>query len=223
MYWILILLLILLFWTLDSNVAHIDHRSSPRPLICILAGTHGNEPAASQVLKYLNLHLTRGTVRILPRLNPFGLRYGIRYQEDGSDLNRSYARLTPKSRLIIELIQDADLVLDFHEGWGFHSCQPASLGSTITPTPELEKLGTFLVNKLNQLPHRPCETFLMLPGESCTIPSTLSCYMEKNRIPYLLVETSGQNNVLPFSRRREQILLIIDQILRRLDMGNIVY
>ena len=50
------------------------------------------------------------------------------------------------------------------------------------------------------------------PYESCTIKSTLACYMQKHKRPYILMETTGQNDIQPMHVRVRQILLTTHKI-----------
>jgi hypothetical protein len=194
-----------------------------------VAGTHGNEPAGTIALRALatalsvgNYKLPKGSLRIIPAINQWGLDHNIRYHNDfigilpKSDINRNYQASGGTeniSQMVIDLTQNADLVIDFHEGWGYHIIQPKSMGSTLSPTDYglATRIAQQAVRDLNGgsdlLP--PKHPFLVRNNESCTIPTTLGCYMQKNKRAYILVETTGQNNIQPLETRVRQVFKIV--------------
>jgi hypothetical protein len=93
-------------------------------------------------------------IRVLPGVNEFGLALRIRYQNSfrHPDINRNFVGegLDHISKEIIKLTKDMDLIVDFHEGWGFHLLQPKSLGSTLTLTEGARPLGQLIINNLNK-------------------------------------------------------------------------
>jgi predicted deacylase len=103
-----------------------SHRPGPR--IFLLAGQHGDEPvgvkAAEMMTKKLKGNLLKGTVLILPKANPDGLKHHLRNFK-GKDLNRSYfikSKNTPAqqtAKAIFKLVKNfkPDLVLDLHDDW----------------------------------------------------------------------------------------------------------
>lgn len=203
----------------------------PGPYLCLIAGTHGNEPAGTialeLLLKKIPEILNRGHIRVIPRINSWGLDNNIRYKDyfgilPDSDVNRNYTKSggTEKiSKNVIKLTYNADLVIDFHEGWGYHRCQPSSIGSTLTPTDfhPAPMISDAIVNILNEKLIN-CKKFLSLYNESCKIETTLACYMQNNKRPYILVETTGQNNIQPINIRVEQINNIVINAINMLKM-----
>jgi predicted deacylase len=234
---IILIVIILIWWLykhrehLSDNVEYYDFHNSDSPFICLIAGTHGNEPAGTIALgrwiKYLqDKKIVRGHIRIIPKINKWGLDRNIRYQDyfgilPYSDINRNYNESGGTdniSRHVIELTRNADLVIDFHEGWGYHICQPTSIGSTLTPTDYAADISAKIVDAINSTGLVGCKKFLSIPNESCKIESTLACYMQNNRRPYILVETTGQNNIQPLDVRINQIDIVINTVLRDFNM-----
>jgi hypothetical protein len=211
--------------------------SKPGNFLCLVAGTHGNEPAGSVFLYDFVLFLKknpdflkRGKLRIIPAVNKWGLMRDIRYNNDHfgvlpkSDINRNYTEeggTEPISQNVVDLVNGANLVMDFHEGWGYHRCQKSSIGSSLTPTsygPAM-KISDSIVGKINDNINQSCKLFSSMPGKSCEISSTLGCHMQKNKLPYILMETTGQNNIQNISVRTNQVKIAV---LTALDSLNFI-
>jgi hypothetical protein len=199
----------------------------PGPFVCFLAGVHGNEYAGPYTLESMIQagfpKIKKGRVRIIPRANPWGLQRGSRYQLNVlyPDINRNFTDeggSDATSRALVELIKDADLVVDFHEGWGFHQISPESVGSTLSPTsiepaPSLAQAAT---DRINSIIPPGKKQFQVLPDIYCDIPGTLSCYMQHQKKAYILVETTGQNNVQPLPTRVIQVQTVVYTIISSL-------
>jgi len=193
--------------------------SEPGPFICILSGTHGNEPAGTIALKQLNIQLTRGHLRIIPAVNPWGLRHNVRYAPGGlfNDINRNYEPGEPSykkyaSDAVLQLIEGADLVLDFHEGWGYSRATRFSIGSSLTPSTHgvAPSLAAELTEALNtQFALQSYKKFLLRHDKICsTARGTLGCRMQSMRTPYILIETTGQFGAQPLEARIAQVQFI---------------
>jgi predicted deacylase len=202
--------------------------NAPGKFLCLIGGTHGNEPAGMLALREIVGELQRdptllknGRIRIIPAVNQWGLERNIRYNHDytgimpRSDINRNYTSEGGTdyiSREIIDLIKGADLVIDFHEGWGYHICQPSSVGSTLSPSdygmaPIIARKAVDAINS-SSVSASNCKKFMVLPNESCKIGTTLACHMQKNHLPYILVETTGQNDIQPKQVRIDQAKIV---------------
>lgn len=197
--------------------------SEPGPFICIISGTHGNEPAGTIALKdMLNMTITRGRIRIIPAINPWGLRRYVRYAPGGmfNDINRNYARnigapredpLTSReyiSTAVLALIRGADLVLDFHEGWGYSNSTRFSIGSSVTPSTHgvAPALSSNLVSAINdEFKLDGHKKFTLRTHKSCSIEGTLGCRMQHDQRPYILIETTGQFGAQSLEKRISQV------------------
>jgi predicted deacylase len=237
---IIIILILCCFWVIadksnisawGENLDYYDiHGVETGPFVCLIAGTHGNEPAGTiALLAFLDLYfsnnfqLQKGHLRIIPCINKWGLKHNSRTW-GLTDINRTYNEHGGShfiSKQVVDLTKNADLVVDFHEGWGFRNQPSESMGSTITPTnePTTIALATAMCQKINDIfsyndanPKR----FSVLLNESCEISTALSCYMENQNRSYILVETSGQNDVQSMEIRIAQINIIINTILQYL-------
>jgi hypothetical protein len=230
---IFVLYVIYAFLTSNRSVAYKDFGDPSHRKICFIAGVHGNEPAASLLLHDMlktdfferissNNKLF---IRVLPGVNEFGLALRIRYQNSfrHPDINRNFVGegLDHISKEIIKLTKDMDLIVDFHEGWGFHLLQPKSLGSTLTLTEGARPLGQLIINNLNKTIANEKHKFVIVE-RMCDIEEALSCYSNRHGKEYILVETSGQNNIQSVDVRQSQIKTIIDTCLNNLKISNII-
>lgn len=205
------------------------------PSVLIVGTTHGNEPAGGEALnRYLQMlklqMLFKGTLTVIPLLNPCGKALGIRSQPhqlmllSNTDLNRNYPTSTneegtcPVSKALTSIIKQYDFVIDLHEGWGYHQLNPESLGSGIYPNkqPLAEQVATQMGQDLNQSINDPTKQFVVkhIPD----IPGSLRSLCDVYNIPYVLIETSGQNNIQPLDTRANQHLTLIQSALRQLGM-----
>jgi hypothetical protein len=117
------------------------------------------------------------------------------------------------------LVDKADFVLDFHEGWNFHRVEPTSLGSGLysSNTPLSKSFSLDIINELNKTISEDKKKFVC--GDTHKdIDGTLNYYCKQINKNYILVETTGQNNTQPLDLRVGQVLFIIDMLLNKLDM-----
>jgi hypothetical protein len=99
------------------------------PTVSIIAGVHGDEPAAPWALYSLvrdGLLDTRFAYRLWPCLNPGGYAAGTRTNAEGLDVNRSFSRggTTPEARAMLTANRDRRfaLALDLHEDYEAAGC-----------------------------------------------------------------------------------------------------
>jgi len=214
----------------DQLATYIIKARDDGPCIGLLGGVHGNEPAGSVALENLvgghwPLSLKRGKLIVIPSANQCGLANNSRLQPGmkNRDLNRNFTSeggTDYKSRQIADAFQDCDLVIDIHEGWGFHNIHPTSLGSTISPTetPRTQFVASEMVREVNNTIREPSKYFTQLNDISCDIPTTLSCYMNNKNREYILIEITGQNDIQHIDVREKQAQTLITTALASLDM-----
>ena len=221
------------------------------PKIVIIGGTHGNEPSGAETIKDMirnlnnkNIKLKKGKLILIPEVNYCGLRVGIRFIPLIGDLNRKYPvklddnrlnnrlnNICPITQQIIDNIKDADFVLDFHEGWGFHRITKESMGSTISPTDTNESyiLAKKMLNKINDTIDENNKKFNiftdkkeLLSNEYYSvgddIKGSLRYYENLNKKNYILIETTGQNDIQPLNKRKTQCNIFINELLIHHDM-----
>lgn len=200
-------------------------------ILLLIGGTHGNEPASSIGLinfSQSGIKLARGKIIIIPDVNKLGLFFNIRYGFDGFilvDYNRQYpSNINKKSnnfinKQILKYIEIADFIIDFHEGWDYNIIQPKSLGSGIYPSNTLkaQEIGKDILESINNIISANNKKFTLTKNLD-KIDGTLLSYSNIINKNYILIETTGQNNVQHIDIRIKQILSIINTVLQKLNM-----
>lgn len=230
----------------------INNNQNPNgPTILIVGGTHGNEPAGSigikEILDKLNtnqIQLKTGKLILVPKVNNCGIQTNSRFIPFIWDLNRKYPKtqkeayknnITRKTinDAIIELVWQADFILDFHEGWGYHKQNKKSVGSTLTPTNTInsKNISEKILKILNNTIEDSNKKFMIMTNDSNLIKQdsnnyslneelkgTLRHFCELLNKDYILVETTGQDNIQKLDTRVEQVKLIITETLKNFKM-----
>jgi predicted deacylase len=206
----------------------------PGPTVLIVGGTHGNEPAGTIAIHRLNNTLKSGKVEIkkgklilIPEVNKCGLSLNTRFLPanllslglTGSvDINRGYDSEAPGCEISQNVgcaVNQADWVIDLHEGWGFHQTDPDSMGSGVYygNTPESKEFSmeaTALLNEqLNPEKRFVCKNWDDVSG-------TLRSLADGEKKHYILVETTGQHDIQPLEVRVGQHSFLINQLLGKL-------
>jgi len=228
---IFILLIIDSFIYYDTNnLVELKHKISRKPKIVIIGSQHGNERAGSHAINQLNneilsgkLNLKQGEVIMYPFVNKYGSY--IRHRNTPSimnsvDLNRTwYSDKRSEYPMIEELkyiISDADLVIDCHEGWGYHISNRYSMGSCLFCTHKKQiPLCDKIVKKINHSITNPKKLFLSrgMTNDLLNKPS-LRTYCANKNIPNILIETSGIGEIQPLKIRQGQQYLILTECLK---------
>jgi predicted deacylase len=196
------------------------------PTVLLLGGTHGNEPAGSKALEEL-IHLIRkkvinisaGKVIIIPRVNRCGLWFNQREGPIMYDINRNYKPGTQHgiNQQVLRYVTRADWVIDLHEGWGYHITQPDSLGSGVYAgnTKAAQQVATNIVQEINRHLSQMNKP-LFVTNAHVDKPGSLYNYANDIHKNYILIETTGQNNIQPMYVRVSEHLYLLWQILWRL-------
>ena len=248
-----ILVIILIIYTfyfnkkVCNNLDYVIYDSQTSgPTIMIIGGTHGNEPAGTETLKLLieelnsnKIKLKRGKLILVPQVNYCALKLNIRYILGIGDLNRKYpidlntSSDNPINNKIIELAKQADFILDFHEGWGYHKEEKDSIGSTITPndTKISYDIATLFLENINKTIYEDIKKFTILTNkedllkldnysysESSEIKGSLRYYLNLLNKNYVLIETTGQNDKQKLNIRINQDRLFINKLLEYYDL-----
>ena len=196
--------------------------------LLIIAGMHGNEPAGTVGLNaWLDrisvVKLVQRQLRIvaIPAANSWGLENNTRYLRNFwyRDLNRNFVESgnEPVSQFIVRLIQKyrPTLVIDIHEGWGFHKIEPASIGSTVTSSSHKmsRNMAETMVKDINGTITDPAKKFTHRDNIACDIGTTLGCWCDKSSIPYILIEVTGQKDRQPMNVRVEQVVRLLNTVI----------
>lgn len=230
-----ILLICFLSCLLTNNINQTEHflinSGNPGPTLLLIGGTHGNEPAGTIGLEKIidsGISISKGKIIIIPRVNKIGLFFDVRWGFNGFipiDYNREYPSTKFEkagdhiNRQIIEYIQISDFIVDFHEGWGFNKIDPDSMGSGIYPSNfDLPKsIGFDVLNVLNNTINDDEKKFT-INYDSPRIPNSLDSYCNAFNKNYILIETSGQNDIQPLDLRVNQVILVVKTVLKKLEM-----
>lgn len=208
------------FETFDNceKINIINIKKSLSPKIVIIGGVHGNEYGPTHgIEKFLKTNKFKsGNLYFIPRVNVSGLKKKSRYlvcKDKIYDINRNFydENTNHIEKDIMNLIKDADFVLDFHEAYFFHQINKNSLGSTILPgkTKISNTISEFLVEKINNTITEEKKKFIVLIDSKFNIKKTLRDYCNNKKINYILVEITGQNNAQPLSLRIFQTINIL--------------
>jgi predicted deacylase len=208
---IITLILVLIYYSLSLVECHdeftlpqvYNFKSADSPKIVILSGSHGNEPGPGTYLENLDVkNWIPGDYYIVPYVNIDAIMRNER-TVNNIDINRSWPNGTNINKFLLPLIKQADLVVDFHEGWGFHECNFTSLGQTLyTNTPQI--LGDCLKHiafELKKFTENDLCTKWTILDSLPVIRGTLDELCHKEEIPYILVEIAGQNDIQPLHTR----------------------
>ena len=223
-FFLLIIFIILMILYKSCNKTEIiTLKVTKKPIILLLAGIHGNEPAGSFFLNKLikTLKPKKGTIIIMPKINWCGLAINSRYQPPFFvDINRNLPITLSNnnnSNLLSNYINIADYIIDFHEGWGFYKLNNKSFGSGIYPgrTKKSIILARRALIKINKKIIIPFKKFIFKNMQD--VPGTVKYYSDKKKKHYILIETSGQKDILPLKERIFQLNIIIKSILN--DLG----
>ena len=191
--------------------------------VLLLAGTHGNEPAGSHTLLRLQNLILKGTYKIksgkltiVHNINPCGYYFDNRYYSvigKKIDINRMYKKGFIINKQIEKLIPTHNLILDFHEGWGYIGKNEGSIGSSITtlniPFQHEHNILTLLNKNINIVEKKWLKNDIKLE-----VSNSLRELAMKNKKSYMLIETSGQNNIQPLHVRMKQNNIILNYILK---------
>lgn len=227
---LIIIIPIYVFFTIyNQKVLHYDFGYKNANLkICFIAGVHGNEPAAALLLQELikkkYFKNSNVFIRVIPVVNRFGLNTNFRFQNNifYPDINRNFRNdkgIDKTSKKLIELTKDMDIIIDFHEGWGFHKINEESIGSTVI-TGNLSQLAEEIKDNLNYTISNKNLKFSFLK-KPCRIQNSFGCYNYKKNKRYILIETSGQDDIQKLSLRQEQVKIVIDTVLNFYNVGRI--
>ena len=224
---IFIILLIIIYYTsIINNICYkepeyfIYKGKEEGSTILIIGATHGNEPsgyfAIKEYMAKLNsqeLFLKRGKIIFIPVVNYCGLQLNRRNHNTVGDINRLYD-ITNKNiinKLIADFTNTSDFIIDFHEGYEYANNPSNSLGSTITPsdTNLAETVANKVVENINKNIDIDYKKFKI--NKDKNIMGSLRDYSIK--LNYLLVETTGQNNIQPIEIRVNQCINVINTVL----------
>jgi predicted deacylase len=205
--------------------------------VLLLGGTHGNEPAGTVALKRLSedlksnkIKVKSGKIIILPEANKCGLNIGMRFQPQhlvtmgltgNIDLNRGYDLENAGcnvAREIGSLASGCDWVIDLHEGYDYHALNPESMGSGVYygDTSDSKSIATTLTNNLNNTIKDNNKQFVCKKWPNSD--GSLRQLCDKIGVNYILIETTGQENIQPLEVRAEQHYFLLKKFLTLINL-----
>lgn len=130
------------------------------PVVMVVGGTHGNEPAGYQAAGLIkNYTVQKGTLLVLPEANRLAVLNNTRTSSGVGDLNRSFPKSStdkpddPLAKAIWQTVKDYKVgyVIDLHEGYKYHLQTPSSWGQTVIyyPNSGTKALADTMVRALN--------------------------------------------------------------------------
>lgn len=196
-----------------------------KPVTYIQGSVHGNEPSGSNTCLQLlkdDFKVSKGTVVIFPFPNVFGYKMNLRRQFDFyPDINRNFLNNGKCfiSRKIIDIVKNSDFIVDLHEGWGYYRMNYKSIGSSLSTTTKFSNdLSHNIVNNLNKIIKEKNKNFSVNDRfTECRIKGSLRCFLNKLNKNYILVETTGQNNIQPLNIRVNQMKFIVKEVINKIN------
>lgn len=145
----------------------------PGPVICIIGGTHGNEPAGCRAAeKLLQFKPDCGKLVVIPKANIRALKGNRREIPGEGDLNRCYPGNKTgilMERFAFELLnfmreEKIDLLIDLHESLDYYLTNKDYLGQTIIAYQNESSIwiGGMAIEQINTKIKREKEKFTLL-------------------------------------------------------------
>ena len=208
---LIIVLASLYYWCKSPIIKEYDSLI-PGPKIVILSGTHGNELAPHYTaVDYFNKHnIKKGSITLII-VNKCGILFKDREQgiiNPHNDINRNYGMNKDINTIIEKYIDDATLVLDFHESIKYD--EEGGLGNTLTYNNNYMDVED-IISQINTNFKGPNwrsynNTRNIDYGD---LLGTLNWYCTERNINYILVETCKKDSYI---RRQKITTRILDYI-----------
>lgn len=208
----------------DNIIYHEIDSEEPGPIIIIIGGIHGDEPAGSLAAKKLtNFTPDKGKLFIFPAINKQGLDNNNRYYIDEIDLNRAFpgdddgnAGEKLAARLFKFINKKADMVIDLHESKYFAKENSEYFGQSIIAGQHDRSIliSMNVVSKANEEIENNLEEFII---NSYPAKNSLVWAVDKFiKIPSFMVETSKQ---MELEKRVDYHIKIVKLILEEMGVN----
>lgn len=218
--------IVMYFSCYKVNIARFKSKHIGKKIL-LIGGTHGNEPVGVYVLNSLENLLKnkpylpkRGEITIIKNLNKCGYFLKNRYYNSVGkkyDINRLYGTDFVVNKQVESIVKNADVIIDIHEGWGYIGDKLNSIGSSISYTKGINRRHVQkVVDLLNLKINEDNKKFEI--GSFKTKRHSLREYCSKINKPYILFETTGQNNIQSLNVRLNQTYTFILYMLSIYDM-----
>ncbi len=204
---------------------YIIRSGKPGPVLMIVGGVHGNEPAgykaADQVKDY---SIKAGTLLVLPEANKRAVEIDKRYVSGEGDLNRDFPQGKYEScdntlsKAIYQAVKDYNVewLMDMHEGYDYYkNSSTSSVGQSIIyyPSTTSKRMVEAIVNTLNKGISSSYKSFSILryPAKGSLSRSTA----EFLGVHSFIMETCTKE---PLSNRIDYHLKAANKVLSELNM-----
>lgn len=200
------------YYLLDSK--------KPGPVVMIVGGVHGNEPAGSRAAEQIrHWKIARGKLIVIPRANRPALQNRTRRMpclpRDCNDLNRNFPKAngeTPRCTLSTGLwalvcSHRPDWLLDLHEGDDFTQMNKQSVGSSIIAarSNKARKKAHRMLEALNDTIEKPEKKFVL---KSPPVGGSLArAAAECLGIESIILETTMKDQALSLRARQHRIMV----------------
>jgi predicted deacylase len=157
---------------------YIQQSDQAGPTVVVVGGVHGDEPAGAAAAEQIrHWPIVRGTLAVLPRVNPPGLAANTRLmpgvEKNLANLNRNYPKAGHSGPAVGEpapaiwnWVQSLkpDWVLDLHEGTGIRGAGSTSVGSStiVFPSPAADEAAKLMLAAVNATIDVPEKKFVHL-------------------------------------------------------------
>ncbi len=145
-----------------ATALYVIDSGKPGPVVMIVGGVHGNEPAGYTAATEIgDWEIRTGTLLVLPEANKLADDKKIRYLSSEGDLNRSFPKSssqTPSNTLSKAIwnamkTYDVDWLMDMHEGYDYYkNPSTSSVGQTLIyyPNKSTNAVSSKIISSLNQ-------------------------------------------------------------------------
>ncbi len=208
---------------------YVTESNEPGPVVMIVGGIHGNEPAGSRAAEQIrHWKITKGKLIVLPAVNGPALKKESRLTPDVSkglgNLNRNFPEAVadaPKCALSkgiwsVVCAERPDWLLDLHEGYDFTQINSKSVGSSVIAGKSLvvTEQARRMLDVLNETIEDPNKKFVL---KSPPVKGSLArAADEVFGIKSMILETTFKRQ--PISLRTRQHKIMAHRFLTDLSM-----
>lgn len=213
-----------------ATPCYVQDSGVPGPVVMIVAGLHGDEPAGSWAAAEMQTWaIARGKLILLPKANAPGLEAFSHYlpgvEKDVRNLDRRFAQPESRSgaedspapaiwRLVAE--ERPNWLVDLHEGISYHQSDPKSAGSSVAcgGTGAAQSAVAGMLGAVNRTIAEENKKFVLgEPPAEGSLAWAAGRYLGSHT---LLAATTGQNQ--PLALRVRQQRTVCHALLASLDM-----
>lgn len=192
------------------------------PVVLIVGGMHGNEPAGAQAASAIaQWPIVRGRLVVIPRANTLGLDQQTRYvpgvEDSQRDLNRNFPKRGGPHEARSDLAKsiwafirklDPDWLIDLHEGYDYHQINKDSVGSSVihTTDPPSAKAARLMLDTVNATIERD-EHKLVSLSKGPIDSGMARAAIERLGAKGIILETTSKNQPLALRIKQHHIMV----------------